>query len=289
MPSFSDLHSDYPLNFTLFGWLNMDGLKRRFGAAIPPSDSVNFHSVIGVEMRFVSWGLAHALPLYSPDVPDRDGNPNRTLPETRTHLTPQYCSPEGNPATNRSTHTLAQAAPSVAQTRYSCLSMDGLPQFVFLICEGRREQIAWRAAPRCAISWGEQNGNHIDKEHIMFQSRGPVSFHPLFTAEDIGLRKEASVEHAIQVFLYIGEAMASRWLQMPKGVLLLQAVPNNPQSGAIYLYDRERQIFYFVVFEHGRDDSLTAEEFEQLVTEYDLLFWASNPDVLRGSVSPAMA
>jgi hypothetical protein len=167
--------------------------------------------------------------------------------------------------------------------------MDGLPQFVFLICEGRREQIAWRAAPRCAISWGEQNGNHIDKEHIMFQSRGPVSFHPLFMAEDIGLRKEASVEHAIQVFLYIGEAMASRWLQMPKGVLLLQAVPNNPQSGAIYLYDRERQIFYFVVFEHGRDDSLTAEEFEQLVTEYDLLFWASNPDVLRGSVSPAMA
>jgi hypothetical protein len=76
---------------------------------------------------------------------------------------------------------------------------------------------------------------------------------------------------------------------MPKGVLLLQAVPNNPQSGAIYLYDRERQIFYFVVFEHGRDDSLTAEEFEQLVTEYDLLFWASNPDVLRGSVSLAMA
>ena len=123
----------------------------------------------------------------------------------------------------------------------------------------------------------------------MSHSRGAVSFAPLFTAEDVGLRKGASVEHAIKVFLYIGEAVASRWLQMPRGVLLLQAVPDNPQSGAIYLYDRERQIFYFVVFEHGRDDSLTAAEFEQLVIEYDLLSWASNPDVLPGAVSSAMA
>jgi hypothetical protein len=152
MPPFSDLRSDYPLNLKLFGCLNVDALKRRFRAAVPPSDSVNFHPVIHVEVWFVSWGLAHALPLYSPDVPDCDGNPNRTLPETRAHLTLQYCSPEGNPATTRSTQTLAQAAPSVAQTRCSCLSMDGLPQFVFLICEGKREQIAWRAAPRCAIS-----------------------------------------------------------------------------------------------------------------------------------------
>ena len=123
----------------------------------------------------------------------------------------------------------------------------------------------------------------------MSHSRGTVSFEPLFTAEDVGLRQGASVEHAIKVFLYIGEAIASRWIQMPKGVLLLQAVPDNPQSGAIYLYDRERQTFYLVVFEHGRDDSLTTAEFEQLVIEYDLLSWASNPDVLRGAVSPAMA
>jgi len=123
----------------------------------------------------------------------------------------------------------------------------------------------------------------------MIYSRGPVTFHPLFTAEDIGLRKEAGVEHAIKVFLHIGEAVAPRWLQMPRGVLLLQAVPDNPQSGAIYLYDRERQLFYLVTFEHGCDDSLTAAEFEQLVTEYDLLFWAANPDVLRDAVSPAIA
>ena len=114
----------------------------------------------------------------------------------------------------------------------------------------------------------------------MFQSRGLVSFNPLFTAEDIGLRKDASVEHAIKVFLRIGEAIASRWIQMPKGVLLLQAVPDSPQSGAIYLYDRERQIFYFACFDQGHDDCLSVEEFEQLVTEYELVSWTANPALL---------
>jgi len=114
----------------------------------------------------------------------------------------------------------------------------------------------------------------------MFQSRGPVSFHSLFTAEDIGLRKDASVEHAIKAFLRVGEAFASRWIQMPKGVLLLQAVPDSPQSGAIYLYDRERQIFYFACFDQGHDDSLSVEEFEQLVIEYDLVSWTANPALL---------
>lgn len=135
----------------------------------------------------------------------------------------------------------------------------------------------------------EQARSHR-KEHIMLQSRGPVSFHPLFTAEDIGLRKGLSVEHAIKVFLYIGEAVASRWIEMPKGVLLLQAVPDNPRSGAIYLYDRERQIFFFLAFRDGRDDSLTVAEFEQLVTEYDLVSRAANPALLSAAVTkPATA
>jgi hypothetical protein len=127
---------------------------------------------------------------------------------------------------------------------------------------------------------------HIEKEHIMERSRGALSFHPLFTAEDIGLRKDASVEHAIKAFLYIGEAIASRWVQMPRGVLLLQAVPNDPASGAIYLYDRERQIFYFASFDRGRDDSFSIEEFEQLVTEYDLVRWSANAPLLPAPCKP---
>jgi hypothetical protein len=112
-------------------------------------------------------------------------------------------------------------------------------------------------------------------------SRGRLRFEPLFTSEEIGLRKEASIEHVMKVFLNIGDGIASRWIEMPKCVLLLQSVPDNPASGAIYLYDREQQVFYLVVFEQGCDDMLTTAEFEHIVEEYDLLECAENPRILK--------
>ena len=125
------------------------------------------------------------------------------------------------------------------------------------------------------------------KESNMLQSRGAVRFEPLFTTADIGLRQDASVEHVVKAFLNIGEALASRWIEMPRGILLLQSVPDEPASGAIYLYDRERHIFYFVSFLEGRDDALTAAEFDQLVSEYDLVSRTANPGLLSAHLPKA--
>lgn len=111
----------------------------------------------------------------------------------------------------------------------------------------------------------------------MSQSRGSMRFQPLFTAADIGLGSNASVQHVVKVFLNIGQAIAARWIEMPKGILLLQAVPDQPASGAIYLYDRERRVFFFLDFTEGRDDVFTPEEFDDLVKEYDLISWTANP------------
>src|SRR5215471_2473365 len=114
----------------------------------------------------------------------------------------------------------------------------------------------------------------------MSRSRGAIRFDPLFTTADIGLRQDASVDHVVKAFLNVGEALASRWIEMPRGILLLQSVPDEPASGAIYLYDREGRIFYFVSFVDGRDDRLTVSEFDQLVAEYDLVSLAANPHLL---------
>jgi len=122
-----------------------------------------------------------------------------------------------------------------------------------------------------------------DRKEHMSQSRGPARFHPLFTTDDVGLRKDASVEHVVKVFLNVGEAVASRWIEMPRGILLLQSVPDQPASGAVYLYDRERRLFFFVDFAEGRDDALTVGEFDQLVAEYDLVWWTANPELLCAS------
>ena len=112
-------------------------------------------------------------------------------------------------------------------------------------------------------------------------SRGSVTPHRLFSVKDMAFGDpEPHVERVIHEFLHIGEAVAARWIQMPKAVLLLQMAPENTASGAIYLYDRQRQEFYLLSFE-GPDDDLTVEDFSQLLPEYNLLRYAEQPALLQ--------
>lgn len=115
----------------------------------------------------------------------------------------------------------------------------------------------------------------------MQQNRGNMCPYRMFSVREMGLSNpEPYVEHAIHEFLKLGEAVAARWIQMPRGILLFQMAPENPASGAIYVYDRERQEFYMLGFE-GPDDCLTLDEFFQLVSEYSLLRYAEQPRLLR--------
>ena len=74
-----------------------------------------------------------------------------------------------------------------------------------------------------------------------------------------------------------------RQIEMPKSVLLLQSIPGNSESGAIYLYDRVQQQFYLAVFEQGADDRLSISDFDELVDEYDLLRYAEDPHRLMSA------
>jgi hypothetical protein len=60
-------------------------------------------------------------------------------------------------------------------------------------------------------------------------------------------RAASSVEQTVAAFLEIGEAIATRWIQTANGVLLLQMVPDNGASGAIYVFDRQREQWYISV------------------------------------------
>ena len=104
----------------------------------------------------------------------------------------------------------------------------------------------------------------------MSRSRGNMSIHHLFHAEEIGVSKEPNLDRLVKVFMQISEGIAARWIQMPKGMLLLVMVPDNPASGAIYVYDRVEQQFSLVSFE-GADDTLTTQDFDGLLGEYDLV------------------
>jgi hypothetical protein len=104
----------------------------------------------------------------------------------------------------------------------------------------------------------------------------------LFTVSELGLGQdpEPFVDRLMREFLKIGEAVAARWIEMPRGILILQAAPEREDSGAIYLYDRKEHIFFMVGFD-GPDDNLTLAEFNQLLDEYGLLKYAETPSLVR--------
>jgi hypothetical protein len=113
------------------------------------------------------------------------------------------------------------------------------------------------------------------------RTRGAIRFHELFNLTALGLKDSGLyVDRIIREFLKIGEAVAARWIQMPRGILLLQVVPGRPDSGAIYLYDRAKQLFYMLGFD-GPEDNLTPDEFDQLFGEYQLLRYAADPSLAQ--------
>jgi|SRR3954454_528552 hypothetical protein len=119
----------------------------------------------------------------------------------------------------------------------------------------------------------------------MSQSRGKMSLYCLFHAEEIGVSKEPNLDRLVKVFLQISEGIVVRWVQMPNGLLLLVMAPDDPASGAVYLYDRIKRTFSLVCFE-GADDTLTVPEFDELLEEYSLIDCASNPSLCQPIVHP---
>ncbi|MBV9072029.1 MAG: hypothetical protein JOZ10_00235 [Acidobacteria bacterium] len=114
----------------------------------------------------------------------------------------------------------------------------------------------------------------------MEKSRGTMSAYRMFSVSELGVSTaDPHVDQIIKEFLAIGEAVAARWIQMPKGILLLQMAPENPNSGAIYVYDRMRHNFYMLGFE-GAEDTITLQQFADLLVEYDLLRYAEQPALL---------
>ena len=123
----------------------------------------------------------------------------------------------------------------------------------------------------------------------MERSKGNIAAHRMWSLRDMGLgNPEPHVDRVIKVFLAIGEAVAARWIEMPKAILLLQVAPEDPASGAVYVYDRVSQEFYMLSFADA-DEHLTREEFSQLLVEYNLLQYAEQPDLLRSKIQLASA
>jgi len=101
-------------------------------------------------------------------------------------------------------------------------------------------------------------------------------------------RAASSIEQTVAAFLEVGEAIATRWIQTAKGVLLLQMVPGDDASGAIYVFDRRRDQWYMLSFEQC-EDRFTSEKFDRRFTEYDLFRLVEQPGLVISELQPANA
>jgi hypothetical protein len=129
--------------------------------------------------------------------------------------------------------------------------------------------------------------NPISQERriAMQPSLGKMSAYRVFNWRD---RAASSVEQTVAAFLEIGEAVATRWIETRKGVLLLQMVPDDGASGAIYVFDRQREQWYMLSFE-GCEDQFTSEKFDRAFSEYDLFRLVEQPGLLLSEFQPATA
>src|SRR6516165_8193218 len=87
---------------------------------------------------------------------------------------------------------------------------------------------------------------------------------------------------AIVGFVQKAEARLVRWLDFAKGALLFLMVPGDSESGAFYIYDRDRSAFYALTLPiQQRYGGFREEEFESLAKTFDLVALARNPGALR--------
>jgi hypothetical protein len=119
----------------------------------------------------------------------------------------------------------------------------------------------------------------------MQPSLGKMSAYKILNWQD---RAASSIEQTVAAFLEIGEAIATRWIQTAKGVLLLQLVPGDDASGAIYVFDRRCDQWYMLSFEEC-EDRFTSEKFDRAFSEYDLFRLVEQPGLLLSEFQPAAA
>jgi hypothetical protein len=92
----------------------------------------------------------------------------------------------------------------------------------------------------------------------------------------------ASLETAVPRLLDVTEhPTIAKWVQFPKALFVFLVVPGDTESGAFYVFDRRRRVWYWVDFEDEKFGGYTVSDFDQLVRECRFLDLVERPPLLR--------
>ena len=104
---------------------------------------------------------------------------------------------------------------------------------------------------------------------------------PLLTLQDLGLDRNVGLDQASRGLAERSEAQIVRWVQFPAGALFFTLVPEDPESGAVYVFDRQTGVFYLLDFNDQKWGGYSLAEYETLERRYGLTVLAQQPWLLQ--------
>jgi hypothetical protein len=75
-----------------------------------------------------------------------------------------------------------------------------------------------------------------------------------------------------------------RWIELPASVLLFLFVPGDPESGAVYVLDRQNGTWYAVDFEDEQFGGYSVSQLEELLTDSKFLDLIEQPGLWRAGL-----
>jgi hypothetical protein len=103
----------------------------------------------------------------------------------------------------------------------------------------------------------------------------------ILSLDDLGLGRECNLDQASRKLAERSEAQIVRWVQFPAGALFFMLVPGDPESGAVYVFDRKTGIFYLIDVNDQKWGGHSLAEYETLERTCGLTLLAQQPWLLK--------
>jgi hypothetical protein len=103
-------------------------------------------------------------------------------------------------------------------------------------------------------------------------------------AEPILTLDNTSPEPAIAALVAITEnAQPVRRIEFPASILLFVSVQGDPESGALYVFDRRTSTWFWIDFDDQQYGGYSQSDFDLLIREYDILSLVERPGLLKAT------
>ncbi len=99
------------------------------------------------------------------------------------------------------------------------------------------------------------------------------------TPDEVGRCSDGAVKRLLDVTEH---PKIERWIQFPKALFVFLVVPEDPESGAFYVYDRRAMIWFWLDFDDEKFGGYTVSDFDRLVRECRFLDIVERPHILAG-------